>query len=56
MEQESTDIFYVIIHDLNSMSLLGPDCTAIVSLFLRSAESGQTDQAIISGESSSAFL
>lgn len=27
MEQESTDIFYVIIHDLNSMSLLGPDCT-----------------------------
>lgn len=55
MEQESTDIFYVIIHDLNSMSLLGPDCTAIVSLFLRFAESGQTDQAFISGESSSAF-
>lgn len=55
MEQERTDIFYVIIHDLNSMSLLGPDCTAIVSLFLRFAESGQTDQAFISGESSSAF-
>lgn len=55
MEQESTDIFNVIIHDLNSMSLLGPDCTAIVSLFLRFAESGKTDQAFISRDSSSAF-